>query len=66
MSTKQKTSLRKHLCVTRGEGDLGRIYERLRKRSYRHKGRFYYGRNEHAFYVAGVRDALNAVATEEG
>lgn len=36
--------------------NLGRIYERLRKRSYRSQGN-----DAHRFYVEGVRDALNAV-----
>lgn len=45
------------LRITKGEGELGRIYERLRKRSYRKP----WGNARHEAYVAGVRDALKAV-----
>ena len=51
--------------ITRGEGDLGRIYERLRKRSYRRtRGGIayrYYRYLKHSVYVKGVRDALQEV-----
>lgn len=44
--------------ISRGEGRLGRIYERLRKRSWREKA--WAGRQrEHESYVRGVLDALN-------
>ena len=38
---------------------LARVYDRLRKRSYRSA----WTEREHEAYVAGVRDALNAVKT---
>lgn len=60
--------------VTRGRGYLGRIYERLRKRSLRRRNqhvRFLWDHDatessswfqtEHEAYVQGVRDALKTV-----
>ncbi len=56
--------------TTVGGSQLPRIYDRLRKRSQRLTDSWYYvgdGRvatwmgREHAAYVAGVKDALNAV-----
>lgn len=54
--------------ITEGEGTLGRIYERLRKRSYRAWGGSWLGpgSHRHEAYVQGVRDALRAVAEERG
>ena len=52
--------------VTKGEGDLGTIYERLRKASYRKARTLWRSYQDshtvtwHVAYVAGVRDALNA------
>lgn len=40
------------------EVELKRIYERLRKQSYRSTRSY----GKHAAYVAGVRDALTAIA----
>lgn len=45
-----------------GRGPLGRIYERLRKRSYRKLG--IWKPASHAYYVRGVKDALDAVREE--
>lgn len=58
--------------VTYGSGPLGRIYERLRKRSYRHYRRVLSGFDPdsmltaygHVRYLDGVRDALRAVEEE--
>ena len=56
--------------TTLGGGQLPRIYDRLRKRSQRLTDAWYYNKGgkgatwmgrEHAAYVAGVKDALNAV-----
>ena len=54
--------------ITKGEGELGRIYERLRKRSYRKISNPKMRRDdeswwpfEHTDYVIGVRDALKEV-----
>lgn len=46
-----------------GKGALGRIYERLRKRSYR-KYMFSLRRTVHTAYVRGVKDALDEVRKE--
>ena len=43
--------------VSYGKGDLGRIYEKLRKRSYRR----YWVYPTHEAYVRGVREALEEV-----
>lgn len=48
--------------VTRGKGPLGRIYDRLRKRTYRNE--FWSLGSAHYWYVRGVRDALKAVEAE--
>ena len=76
------------MSVTDGKGQLGTIYDRLRKRSYRVskiawlnaltsgqrfiRQRFPSGEEydqwaeiDHACYVAGVRDALNAVDQDD-
>lgn len=47
--------------ITKGEGALGRIYERLRKRSYRLHSWPGIGLGWHSYYVRGVKDALKAV-----
>jgi len=58
--------------TTVGGSQLPRIYDRLRKRSQRRTDAWYYSTatsvkgatwmgREHAAYVAGVKDALNAV-----
>ena len=47
------------MTITKGKGDLGKIYEKLRKRSYRWGGGS--GSIRHANYVRGVRDALQEV-----
>lgn len=45
--------------------DLRRTYDRLRKQSYRRYERnLHYRYFHHAIYVAGVRQALNAVLRE--
>lgn len=46
--------------ITKGDGALGKIYERLRKRSYR-RWTWWSHYDRHEAYVAGVRDALKAV-----
>ena len=60
--------------TTYGGGQLARIYDRLRKRSQRARcwngaapvggPSSYWGEYDHLAYVAGVRDALNAVETD--
>jgi hypothetical protein len=61
--------MRKRRGITEGEGSLGVIYERLRKRSYR---RWLYSDwcewtdSHHQGYVEGARDALNEVALRCG
>jgi hypothetical protein len=58
--------------ITRGEGALGTIYERLRKRSYRKMCHsienrtdawddYWWYVDDHESYVKGVKDALQAV-----
>jgi len=47
-------------AVTTGHGPLGRIYDRLRKRSWRRIEQWY-DHSLHTEYVRGVKDALNAV-----
>lgn len=45
--------------------ELTTIYDRLRKRSYRRSGKWYFGavRNHaHKHYMEGVKDALYAIA----
>lgn len=40
--------LKRGILITKGEGDLGRIYEKLRKRSYRRAVRSY----QETFYLS--------------
>jgi len=53
--------------ITKGQGPLGTIYERLRKRSLRKLGDVdsslasVLGHTAHQYYTRGVRDALQAV-----
>ena len=55
--------------ISYGQGPLGRIYERLRKRSWRENGPMAAGQwhavtfssgDKHSYYVRGVRDGLAA------
>ena len=50
-------------AITKGNdrNELARIYDRLRKRRLRLRDRYMIGPTGHAAYVAGVKDALNAV-----
>lgn len=52
--------------ITSGEGPLGKVYERLRKRSYRLYRKYPVEISYvcHQSYVAGVRDALKEVNSE--
>lgn len=60
--------MRTRRAITDNTGRLGTIYERLRKRDYRsHRGSFLpWSASYHAGYVAGVGDALGAVAAVLG
>lgn len=61
------------MSFTKGNNrsDYARVYDRLRKRSYRRRVLSYFGHSayqeweEHACYVEGVRDALAAMEAIE-